>query len=147
MQWFPALLLTVTLSGCSNQLPTFPVNGKVVFPDGSPVHIGTVELKSREHGIQARGTIDSEGNFKLSTYRDGDGAVAGLHDCVVVQFVMTEGFTGHRPSTIGVIDRRYNSYATSGLSVEIKPEGVNNVILEVEGLRKLQPQVDQDHHH
>ncbi len=147
MRWFPALLLTVTLFGCSNQLATYPVNGKVVFPDGSPVHVGTVELKSLEHGIQARGTLDRDGNFKLTTYSDGDGAVAGLHDCVVVQFVMTEGLTAHRPSTIGVIDRRYSSYANSGLRVEIKPVGVNNVTIEVEGLRKQQPQGDHDHHH
>ena len=77
--------------------------------------IVTIELKSRQHDIHARGKLNLDGTFTLTTYEEGDGAVEGKHDCVIVQFVMTEGVQGHRPSTIGVIDRRYNSYTTSGL--------------------------------
>jgi hypothetical protein len=132
------LSIALCLTGCSDQLPTYPVNGHVFFPGGSPVHVGTVELKSREHGIQARGTINEDGSFKLTTYKEGDGAIAGVHDCVVVQFIVAEGLSGHKPSTLGVIQRRYGSYATSGLSVEIKPNKSNNVTIEVEGIRKDQ---------
>ncbi len=134
----------IALVGCSDRLATYPVAGRVQFASGSPVHVGTVELKSREHEIQARGEIDADGKFTLTTYVKGDGAVAGFHDCVIVQFVMTEDLAGHKPSLIGVIDRRYASYATSGLSVEVSPEGKNQIVLEVEGLRKTQP---EDHAH
>jgi ribosomal protein S12 len=108
------------------------------------VHVGTVEVKSREHGIQARGAIQTDGSFTLSTYEEGDGAVAGAHDCVIVQFVMAEDLSGHRPSTIGVIDRRYASYATSGLAMDVSPDEPNKVVLEVEGIRSKQP--DQHEH-
>ena len=132
------------LTGCSDQLRTYPVSGKVRFANGGVVHVGTVELKSREHKVQARGQIQSDGSFTLTTYKDGDGAVAGMHDCVVVQFVMAEGISGHKPSTIGVVDRRYASYSTSGLSAEISTDHSNELILKVDGIQKTQP---EDHSH
>ncbi len=132
------------LTGCSDQLRTYPVSGKVRFATGGVVHVGTVELKSRENNVQARGQIQSDGSFTLTTYKDGDGAVAGTHDCVVVQFVMAEGISGHKPSTVGVVDRRYASYSTSGLKAEISPDHSNELILKVEGILKTQP---ADHTH
>ena len=132
------------LTGCSDQLRTYPVSGKVRFSTGGVVHVGTVELKSRDHNVQARGQIQSDGSFTLTTYKDGDGAVSGKHDCVVVQFVMAEGISGHKPSTVGVVDRRYASYSTSGLSAEISPVHSNELILKVDGIRPTQP---ADHSH
>lgn len=125
--------------GCSDRLRTYPASGRVEFTSGGVVHVGTVELKSREHGVQARGSIGGDGSFVLSTYDAGDGAVEGAHDCVVVQFVMTEDVAGHKPSTIGVVDRRYASYATSGLQVDISPNKSNEVLIRVDGYRKEQP--------
>ncbi|MFO1064630.1 MAG: hypothetical protein U0892_12270 [Pirellulales bacterium] len=126
--------------GCSDgRPPAFPARGKVVFPTGSPVHVGTVELKSREHGIQARGEIQNDGTFVLSTYREGDGAVAGFHDAVVVQIVVAEEVQGHRPSKLGVVHPRYARYATSGLEVEVKPAGGNELIIQVDGLVAVKP--------
>ena len=125
--------------GCSDRLRTHPASGKVEFTSGGVVHVGTVELKSRVHGVHARGSIGADGSFVLSTYDEGDGAVEGAHDCVVVQFVMTEDIAGHKPSTIGVIDRRYASYATSGLQVDISPDKNNEVLIKVDGYRKEQP--------
>ena len=133
------------LTGCSNRHKTYPVHGKVQFKSGGPVRVGTIELKSREHDIHARGALNPDGTFTLTTYDDGDGAIAGEHDCVVVQFVMAEGIQGHRPSTIGVIDRRYNSYATSGLEIEISSKGENEITIEVEGLRASQPNGPHKH--
>ena len=149
---FAADMATITLvallccvsTGCSDQLRTYPVSGKVRFTTGGSVHVGTVELKSRKHGVHARGQIQSDGSFTLTTYKDGDGAVAGMHDCVVVQFVMAEGIAGHKPSTIGVIDRHYANYSTSGLKAEVSSDHFNELILEVEGIRKTQP---EDHAH
>ncbi len=67
--------------GCGDgRPPAYPAKGRVVFANGTPVKTGTVELKSREHPIQARGTIDPDGHFELTTYRSGDGAIAGTHD-------------------------------------------------------------------
>ena len=139
------LLPVLTLSiGCSDRLKTHPVSGRARFTSGGPVHVGTVELKSHLHGVQARGEIQNDGTFTLTTYAEGDGAVAGSHDCVIVQFIVAEDLAGHAPSAIGVIDRRYASYATSGLVVEIEPGGPNEIVLEVEGIRATQP---ENHEH
>lgn len=140
------LLLLASAAGCSDgRLKTYPVHGRVLFPSGSPVHVGTVELKSRDHGVQARGSIDGEGKFKLSTYSDGDGAVAGVHDCVVVQFVMTEEMPDMKPSALGVVHPRFASYSTSGLTVEVKADPANDIKLEVEGVRKISAKEEAGH--
>jgi hypothetical protein len=130
--------------GCSDRLRTYPVSGTVRFKSGGAVHVGTVELKSREHRVQARGQIQSDGSFTLTTYKDADGAVAGMHDCVVVQLVVAEGIKGHKPSSIGVVAQRYANYSTSGLTAEISPDKKNELVLEVEGILKAQP---KDHSH
>jgi hypothetical protein len=120
--------------GCSDgRLPTFPVSGRVVFSDGSPVHTGTIEFRSREHAVQARGTIDHDGNFRLTTYKENDGAVAGTHDCVVTQLVVMEGATDFQPSLKGVVHTRFGSYATSGLRCEVISQDKNFFTVEVDG--------------
>lgn len=138
--YFASYLLLAATLGCSDRLDTYPVTGKVEFATGGAVHVGTIELKSREHGVQARGPIQSDGSFVLTTYQDGDGAVAGMHDCVVVQFVMTEDVEGLRSSTIGVVDPRFGSYATSGLTIEVSATKPNKPVVAVDGLRKKQPE-------
>lgn len=131
----PLALCVAVLSGCSSDhLPTYPVKGRVVFSDGSPVHLGTVEFKSREHSVQARGDIGNDGTFQLSTYEDGDGAVAGNHDCVVVQLVIAEELGNFEPSQEGVVHPRYGSYSTSGLQFEVQPNTANDLTVHVEGL-------------
>lgn len=132
------------LSGCSDRLRTYPVSGKVQFKSGSPVRVGTIELKSRQHDIHSRGTLNPDGTFTLTTYEEGDGAIEGKHDCVIVQFVMTEGLQGHRPSTIGVIDRRYNNYTTSGITIDIEAKR-NEITIEVEGLPNTLPTDEHKH--
>jgi len=122
-------------AGCSDgRLPTYPASGQVVFEDGSPVHVGTVELKSREHNIHARGEISTDGRFVLTTYKPGDGAVAGTHDCVVVQMVMVEEIANFQPSTEGVVHPRFGSYRTSELMVEVAEKRTNELKIIVDGL-------------
>jgi hypothetical protein len=97
------LTLLACAVGCGDdRLPTYPVLGKVVFADGSPVKLGTIECLSETHGVQATGSINRDGTFTLKTYRDNDGAVEGTHKCVIVQFVQVEGLANYKPSTLGV---------------------------------------------
>ena len=122
--------------GCNDgKLKTYPATGKVVFPDGSPVKVGTIECKSIEHGVQATAEIGLDGTFSLTTYKQGDGAVAGNHKCVVVQFIQIDNPANYKPSTIGVVNNKYNSYSTSGLSFRIEPQK-NELLIQVEGVRE-----------
>jgi ribosomal protein S12 len=133
--------------GCeSGRLKTYPVQGQVVFADGSPVKVGTIEAKSVEHGVQASGTIGSDGSFSLTTYQPGDGAVAGQHRCVVVQFIQVEEIPNYRPSTLGVVHRKHASYATSELGMTIQQGPENKIQLVVQGADPVLKST-QDHGH
>src|SRR5688500_5484453 len=90
----PALLaaLCLGLVGCGSK--TYPVNGKLVWPDGSPVTEltgGTVvfEPKARpkagEPATGASGDIKEDGGFSLSTFQPDDGAPPGDYYVAVVQ--------------------------------------------------------------
>jgi hypothetical protein len=138
-------LTGILLSGCNRNPPTYPVTGKVRFPSGVPVRMGTIETKARELGTIARGTIESDGTFRLSTFEPDDGAVAGIHDCVVVQMVIAEKIGG-RGSTYGVVDPKHNSYRTSGLTIEVDPNKANEFLLEVTPFRGKEG-TEADHKH
>lgn len=108
-----------------------------MFGDGSPVRVGAVELKSRDHPLHARGEIDIDGRFVLSTFEPGDGAVAGEHDCVIVQLVVAEAIPGVEPTTEGVVHPRFGSYATSKLTCSISETEINDLTIRVEGVEPL----------
>ena len=131
-----AILLSACVGCGDGRPPAYPAKGKVVFADGSPVKVGTIETKSKLHGVQATASIELDGSFVFTTYAKGDGAVAGAHDCVVVQFVQAENIKNHKPSTLGVVNPKHASYATSGLQFEISPDKQNELVIEVEGVPK-----------
>lgn len=134
-------------AGCNGgRLKTYPVQGKVVFADGSPVKVGTVETKSVEHGVQATGNINLDGTFTLTTYKPDDGAVAGQHRCVVIQFIQLEEIPNYRPSTMGVVNRKHSMYSTSELSFSVKPGEPTSVQLVVQGADPILRSTD-DHGH
>lgn len=146
------LLFVGILTGCSNdRLPTYAVQGQIVFLDGSPVRTGSIELKSLQHGVQARGDIASDGSFQLTTYEKNDGAVEGVHQCVVVQLVMVEELANFKPSTEGVVDPRFGSYSTSDLECRISNSDDNRIKLTVEPIRlgaaSMEKSSDQPHDH
>ncbi len=128
-----AILVVGLLLGCNNQPATYPVHGQVQFPSGAAVRMGTVEARSRELGINSRGSIEPDGSFYLTTYSNSDGAVQGIHDCVIVQMVVTEDIA-QAGSAFGVVDPKHGNYKTSGLTIEVQPDSENKVILKVDAL-------------
>ncbi|MFO0011252.1 MAG: carboxypeptidase regulatory-like domain-containing protein [Planctomycetota bacterium] len=142
-----ASVACMSAAGCnSGRLKTYPIQGKVVFADGSPVKVGTVETKSVDHGVQATGNINLDGTFTLTTYNPNDGAVAGQHRCVVIQFIQLEEIPNYRPSTMGVVNRKHSMYSTSELSFTVKPGEANTVQLVVQGADPILRSTD-DHGH
>ncbi|MHC4877762.1 MAG: carboxypeptidase regulatory-like domain-containing protein [Planctomycetota bacterium] len=134
-----ALLLLAGACGCSDsQVPTWPVSGKVVLEDGTPLETGTVEFASDDGIHTARGTVQSDGSFRLTTFRDGDGAVAGAHDVVVIQLISTEDLPMHQHDHGPTIDPRFAHYDRSGLRFTVKPEDDNE-------FRIVVAEVDPDH--
>ena len=102
-----ALLL---LAGCGGgEHSTYPAGGKVTFSDGAPLTSGRVELQlidAKKH-VSARGWIQPDGTFTLSTYETGDGAVEGEHLALVT------------PGRTERIAPHFRSYQTSGLKFTV----------------------------
>ena len=139
------LIALVVLCGCSGRPKTYPVSGKVEFETGTAVAVGVVELKSERYGLNARGNIAQDGTFRLTTFSENDGAVAGEHKCVVLQMVIGENIPGFKPSAAGVVAPRYASYSTSGLSVTIEDKQTNEILLKVRGVAE-QPKNGEHSH-
>ena len=127
-------ILTMPWGGCSNdQVPTYPVRGRVEFPDREPIRTGIVELQSLEAGLNARGNIARDGSFVLGTYASDDGAIAGEHRAIVVQLFAVDSIqdTDIVHDHGDAVDPKYADYATSGLTFEIEPkENVLRIVVE-----------------
>ena len=119
------------LAGCGKS-GFYPVRGQVVSPDGSPVtklngFNVVFEGKAPDGvGYSALGTIDAEGRFELFTAKPGDGVPVG--SC---QVLIEPKMIDSERETPYPIHAKYRTFATSGLTVEVKPEA-NDVKLTVE---------------
>ena len=58
--------LTLGFAGCSKKLETYPVTGKVHFPDGKPLEGGVIIFVSKDKGTQSRARIERDGTFTLA---------------------------------------------------------------------------------
>ena len=131
----PLLILAFCLSGCGGgPIPTYPVNGKVLFEDGTSPQFGTVEFLNDEHQLNARGEIAKDGTFTVSTFQDEDGAVEGTHRIAIIQLTMSPD-TAQYSYLINhdhgdVVNPRFHDFRTSGLIREISP-GQNQLTLTV----------------
>ena len=124
------LALLALVGGCGpSHPPTYAVVGKVVFENGEACQLGTIEFRSLEHLVSARGKLEKDGTFQLSTWEPEDGAVAGKHQVIVQQLIITEDLSfaahGHGPR----VNPRYGDYATSGLEVTVEPIEKNEITI------------------
>ena len=124
-----SMLLAVSLfvAGCGgDQLPVAPAQGKVLL-DGKPLEFGAVMFQP-EAGPPARGQIQPDGSFTLSTYGNGDGAIIGKHRVRITCFESQR--PGYQPDPsqgepgVGesLIPKKYQRLEQSGLTAEVKDE-------------------------
>ena len=84
-QWHAWALLFLALfgtGGCGGQV-LFPVSGKVSYKNGKPVSAGFVIFEPVNQKMSARGEIQPDGSFQLSTHRENDGAMEGEYKVLV----------------------------------------------------------------
>jgi hypothetical protein len=122
-------LVLLAAPGCGRKL--YPVRGKVTYPDGKPVSGGLVvfELEGQEGASTPRGEIAADGSYELGTHKPRDGAAPGKYRVLVTPAHDPNAID--RPSGPPPIDPRYGNFKTSGLEVEVKTTGVNEVPLQV----------------
>ena len=101
--------------------------------DGRPVEGVKVQFeRTADDGklLVAFGYTDSSGRFRLRTFRDGDGAVAGDH-VVLIEQITFEPIS--KPANaeltpmreVSHLPERYRAAKSSGLTATVEPRGRN----------------------
>ena len=99
--------VAVFLSGCgseevANRPKVFPVAG-VVLHDDKPVEGATVMFIPQGHSNAAAAITDAKGEFKLQTFAENDGAVAGNYKVTVRKIKMgAQSDSGRDDAPVGV---------------------------------------------
>jgi hypothetical protein len=122
------------LSGCGKGDGPFPVEGKVVWEDGQPATElvnAIVIFDLPEKQTSARGNIQADGTFKLTTNKPNDGAFKGDYKVLIIEVGRKSG-GGPDPNSIapGVMDSMYSDPSTSDLLATVQP-GINNITLKL----------------
>jgi hypothetical protein len=150
--WLDSSALVLLLAaGCSSRVddkwtrmrpPVFPATGIVVYQD-KPVAGATVMLESQSSDEKARGKVaightDSGGRFRVRTYKEYEGAVAGPHRVSVTKFEYVENKPANADPNIDyplipkpLLPERYKDFATSGLTATVTEQGPNSFRLEL----------------
>jgi hypothetical protein len=121
-----AAILLAT-AGCGGNLQ--PVRGKVTLPDGSPAAGSLVVVESEIDGktISARGDVQTDGTYELSTYQPGDGVPPGKYRVLVAPPPVANIDAPTRPP----FHAKYSSFQTSGLEFEVKAHEKNEFPIHV----------------
>jgi hypothetical protein len=116
------IAFSLLVAGCNRGPAMAQVSGKVIY-NGKPLEFGTVMFLPAG-GQPARGDIQPDGTFTLSTYRLNDGAVLGKHKVRVACYESQRPGTVKQPGeqSLGklLIPVKYTFFEQSGLSAEIR---------------------------
>jgi hypothetical protein len=127
-----ALILS-TAAGCGSSL--YPVDGKLIWKDGTPATelAGShVVFEQPDSNVSARGIVQFDASFKLTTDAPDDGVPAGEYQVLVIEVARKSlGSAESGAIAPGVMDARFSDPSTSELTAQVEP-GPNNVILSVE---------------
>ncbi|WP_164103681.1 hypothetical protein [Candidatus Laterigemmans baculatus] len=120
-------------SGCGpsrdpNLPPTAYVSGQVTY-NGQPVNQGTVTFHPDGVGNPGVGLLDEQGQFELSTYAPGDGAVVGSHS---VTIDIPPPLDGTSPEDAYSVPKPYTDPETTPLKVSVSEDGETEVQLVLE---------------
>jgi hypothetical protein len=107
----------LALTGCGSG--QYPARGKVTLEDGTPLTRGMVVFESADGKQGARGMIQADGSYEMSTAAPGDGVRPGRYRVLVSALDMADV-----PDELKALpfDVKYTRFQTSGLEVEVKSE-------------------------
>jgi hypothetical protein len=137
-QWFATLLGTgifVSAVGCNRGPEMAAVTGKVTY-NGQPLQFGSVTFQPTR-GQPARGEIQSDGSFELSTFSLGDGAFVGPHKVKIACYesqnpAFVKG-PGEQRLGRSLIPVKYTLLDQSGLTAEVKPDTAEPIVFDLTG--------------
>jgi len=123
-----ALMASGFATGCAKK--THPVEGQVVFEDGTPARELAgygIAFHAKDVAANANGTIQPDGSFTVGTFADGDGAPLGKHRVAITPPPPKID----EPRKPPLIAKKYSSADTSELTVDVTAQA-NKVTLKVE---------------
>ncbi|GAA4421098.1 hypothetical protein [Bremerella cremea] len=145
-----ALLLLLLTIGCqgSSQPTAYPTTGLITF-EGEPMKgggaISFIPI-GPQTGKPAGGLVNEDGTFSMTTYRQGDGSVAGKFRVIIMQTTTSEptmvaSDDGGEPvmssgpiETVNKSQRIpliYADSAKSPITVEVTPQGNNQLTIDL----------------
>jgi len=106
-----------------------PVHGKVTLGDGKPAAGSQVVFESDQEGkkVTARGDVQPDGSFELSTFKPGDGVPPGKYKVQVNPPPMINAEAAY----VSPFNAKYSNFATSGLEFEVKRGAKNEFPIQV----------------
>jgi|694.fasta_scaffold10827_5 hypothetical protein len=138
-----SLLMLLSCLGCGGtpdgRLPTYQVTGTVKYK-GEPLEGADVILQFASHNKASFGRTNASGKFKLGTYENSDGALAGEALITVTKWeqlppsnVPVAGDPGYDPSKAEapepraklLVPEKYTDFKTSDLKVVINANSKN----------------------
>jgi hypothetical protein len=126
-------LILVATVGCGGPRQ-YPVNGKVVYADGSPMKGGAVmfETEGPNGRVMAQGSIDrDDGTFTLGVKEEGDGAPIGLYRVAIRGRRNNPHAKVDDPELENQVHSRYTSFNTSKLEFTVEPKQ-NDFVIKIE---------------
>ena len=106
--------------------------------DGLPLSNATIVFRSEQEDIAASGISDENGQFTLTTYEPGDGAVAGTHTVIVQKFdpnTLPENIdldmVDEVPEPKLLTPEKYSEFGTSDLTATVDASGQNSITLDI----------------
>ena len=110
-----AVLVLLLCCGCSNKVP---LTGTVTFEhDSSPLTHGVVCFV--KPGFLARGALDTDGTYKMSSTGINDGLPKGTYKVYLVGAELVSMDGGGNSTYSSLVHNRYESADTSGLEFEV----------------------------
>jgi hypothetical protein len=115
-------LTLFALAGCGGG--KHPVRGTVTLEDGSPLTKGMVVFERNDGGapLTARGEIQPDGRYELSTDKLGDGVPPGKYRVLINSLDLSEVPDEKKNLPFDV---KYLKFETSGLECEVKSGGTD----------------------
>lgn len=122
----------LSLAGCGAE--KYPVRGTVTLADSTPLTKGLVIFERVEGGapVSARGSIQPDGGYELSTDKPGDGVPPGKYRVLINSLDLSDVPDEKKNLPF---DFKYMKFETSGLEYEVKP-GPNDYAIKLDRPKK-----------
>jgi hypothetical protein len=146
------VLFTAAIVGCTRRVDdkwtkmrpqVFPATGTVTY-QGKPCAGATVMFEANSPDEKARGKVaightDSAGGFRMKTFKEYEGVVAGPHRISITKSEFIQNLPPNPDPTIDypliekpLLPAKYKEFQTSGLTVDVSPDGPNSFLLTLE---------------